>query len=113
MPSRARSECEKVLQARRHLLGKQNNASLESTALMAHIYVLLKNRARAKSCLATIPETLREGSRRIVEKSLVVTLEYLEFSSLLSQPISEDSDLVATSSTSRLSSSSLGQPAEN
>ena len=32
---RARSECEKVLQARRRLLGKQSDASLESTALMS------------------------------------------------------------------------------
>ena len=38
---RARSECEKALQARRRLLGKRSDASLESTALMAHIYVVL------------------------------------------------------------------------
>lgn len=65
---RARSECEKALQARRQLLGKQSDASLESTALMAHIYVLLNNRARAKSCLAMIPEARIDAVHKIVEE---------------------------------------------
>ncbi|CAO2649710.1 Nn.00g010020.m01.CDS01 [Neocucurbitaria sp. VM-36] len=109
----ARSECEKALQARRRLLGKQNNASLESTALMAHIYVLLNNRARAKSCMAMIPEARREEITMIVEKSLGATLEHLEFSSLLSRPIMEGSEPFTTRTQNRLSSSTLGQPAEN
>lgn len=67
---RARFECEKALQARRRLLGKWSDAALESTALMAHIYVLLNNRARAKSCLAMIPEARREAVIQMVEESL-------------------------------------------
>ena len=67
---RARSECEKALQARRRLLGKLSDASLESTALMAHIYVLLNNHARAKSCLAMIPEERRDVVLRFSKSHL-------------------------------------------
>ena len=65
---RARSECEKALEARRRLLGKQSVASLDSTALMAYIYVLLSNRARAKSCLGMIPEARRDTVLKICRR---------------------------------------------
>jgi tetratricopeptide (TPR) repeat protein len=110
---RARSECEKALQARRRLLGKRSDASLESTALMAHIYVLLNNRARAKSCLAMIPEARRDAVLKIVEESLGTNAERLDSSSLLTRSISEDSDLATKRVQSRLSASSLALPMEN
>lgn len=110
---RARSECEKALQARRRLLGKRSDASLESTALMAHIYVLLNNRARATSCLAMIPEARRDAVLRIVEESLGTNLEHLDSSSLLTRSISEDSDLAVKRIQSRPSVSPLVLPMEN
>ena len=110
---RARSQCEKALQARRRLLGKRSDASLESTALMAHIYVLLNNRARAKSCLAMIPEARRDTVIKIVEESLGMKVEHLESSPLLTRSMSEDSDLAVKRIQSRLSPSSLGLPLEN
>ncbi|KAF2178147.1 hypothetical protein K469DRAFT_742257 [Zopfia rhizophila CBS 207.26] len=110
---RARSECEKALQARRRLLGKRSDVSLESTALMAHIYVLLNNHARAKSCLAMIPEARRDAVLKIVEESLGTEVEHLDFSSLLTRSTSEDSDLAVKRIQSRLSASTLGLPIEN
>ena len=110
---RARSECEKALQARRRLLGKLSDASLESTALMAHIYVLLNNHARAKSCLAMIPEARRDVVLRIVEESLGMKVEHLDSSPLLARSISGDSDLAVKRIQSRLSASSLGLHFEN
>ncbi|KAF1846093.1 uncharacterized protein K460DRAFT_338998 [Cucurbitaria berberidis CBS 394.84] len=110
---RARSECEKALQARRRLLGKQSDASLESTVLMAHIYFLLNNRARAKSCLAMIPEARREEVIKTVERSMGTTLGHLEFSTLLNRETSEDLDRGSTRNESRRSSSTFGQPVEN
>lgn len=110
---RARSECEKALQARRRLLGKQSDASLESTALLAHIYVLLNNRALAKSCLAMIPEARKDAVLKIVEESLGTKVEHLDSSSLLTRSISEDSDLAVKRIQSKLSASSLGLPMEN
>jgi hypothetical protein len=86
----ARSECEKALQTRRRLLGKQHDASLQSLALMAHIYVLQNNRALAKSCLSMIPEVRREAVLAIVEAALGPTLEHLDFSSLLTPPMPQD-----------------------
>jgi ankyrin repeat protein/tetratricopeptide (TPR) repeat protein len=101
---RARVECEKALQGRRRLLGKQSDASLESMALMAHIYFLLNNRALAKSCLAMIPETRRDAVLERVEESLGTTVEHLDFSSLLSRvPAAE-------CGRSRLSASTLSAP---
>lgn len=110
---RARSECEKALQARRRLLGKSNNASLESMALMAHIYVLLNNRARAKSYLAMIPEACRDGILKTVEDSLGTKVEHLDSSSLLAQSISADPQVAVRSIPSRLSVSSVPLSAEN
>ena len=110
---RARSECEKALQARRRLLGKRSNASLESTALMAHVYVLLNNRARAKSCLAMIPEARRDAILKIVEESLGMKVEHHDSSSPLTRSISQDSDLAVTRIQNRLSAYSLGLPLEN
>lgn len=107
---RARSECERALQARRRLLGKHSDASLESTALMAHIYILLNNRARAKSYLAMIPEARRDAVLKVVEVSLGTKVEYLDFSLLLTRSISGDSDLAVKRIPSRLSASSLAQP---
>lgn len=110
---RARSECEKALQARRRLLGKRSDASLESTALMAHVYVLLNNSARAKSCLAMIPEARRDAVIKNVEESLGMKVEHVNSSSLLTRSISEDSDLVVKRIQSRLSASSLGLRLDN
>ena len=104
---RARSECEKTLQARRRLLGKQSDASLESMALLAHVYVLLNNRARAKSCLAMIPEARRDAIINIVEESLGTKVEHLDSSSPLIRSTSEDSDMAVKRIQSRLSASSL------
>ena len=110
---RARSECEKALQARRRLLGKRSEPSLESLALMAHIYVLLNNRARAKSCLAMIPEARRDAVIKLVEESLGMKVEHLDSSPLLARSTSEDSDLAVKRIQSRLSASFLGLPMEN
>lgn len=109
---RARAECEKALQARRRLLGKRSDASLESTALMAHIYVLLNNRARAKSCLAMIPEARRDAVLKNAEESLGKKVEHLEPSTPLTRSISEDSDLAVKNIQRRLSFSP-GQPIGN
>lgn len=109
---RARSECEKALQARRRLLGKRNDTSLESTALMAHIYVLLNNRARAKSCLAMIPEARRDAILKIVEESLGTKVERLDSLPLLTRSISEDSDLAVKRIQSGLSASPFASPME-
>lgn len=110
---RARSECEKTLQARRRLLGKQSDASLESTALMAYIYVLLDNRARAKSCLAMIPEARRDAVLKRVEESLGTKVEHLDASSPPTRSISEESDLALMRIQSNLSASSLRLRMEN
>ena len=110
---RARSQCEKALQARRRLLGKRSDAALESTALMAHIYVLLNNHARAKSCLAMIPEARRDAVLKIVEESLPTKVEHLDSSSQPARSISEDSDLAVKRIQSKLSVSSLTLPIEN
>lgn len=107
---RARSECEKALQARRRLLGKRNDASLESTALMAHIYVLLNNHARAKSCLAMIPEARRDAVLKIVEESLGTKVERLDSLPLLIRSIFEDSDLTLKRIQSGISTSSSASP---
>ncbi|ERF70971.1 hypothetical protein EPUS_09042 [Endocarpon pusillum Z07020] len=104
---RARSECKKALQTRRRLLGKRSDASLESTALMAHIYVLLNNHARAKLCLAMIPEARRDAVLKIVEESLGTKFEHLDSSSPLTRSISEDSDLAVKRFQNRLPASSL------
>jgi ankyrin repeat protein/tetratricopeptide (TPR) repeat protein len=111
---RARSECEKALQGRRRLLGKRSDASLESTALMAHIYGLLNNRARATSCLAMIPEARRDAIVTVVEESLGTKVEqHPESSSLTTRSMSEDSDLAEKSIQSKLSASSLVLPIQN
>lgn len=109
---RARSECEKALQARRRLLGKRSDASLESTALLAHIYVLLNNRARAKSCLAMIPEARRDDVLNIVGESLGTKVVRLDSLPLLTRSISEDSDLAVKRIQGGLSASSLASPME-
>lgn len=109
----ARMECEKALQARRRLLGKQSDASLESTALMVHIYVLLNNRARAKSYLAMIPEIRRDAIVKGVEESLGTKLEDIELQSPLTRSISDMSDLAITRSQSRTSAASPQLPMED
>ncbi|ORX99949.1 hypothetical protein BCR34DRAFT_495009 [Clohesyomyces aquaticus] len=79
----ARSQCERALNARRRLLGKQSEAALESMALMAHIHVLLNNHARAKVCLALVPGEKREAILRHVEESLGPDVQHLDYESLL------------------------------
>jgi tetratricopeptide (TPR) repeat protein len=105
----ARSECEKALQARRRLLGKQNDASLESMALMAHVYTLLDNRPRAKSCLAMIPDARRDTVVKSIERSLAAKIDYPGSSSasILSQAIPEDSEPAGNRFHGSLSASSL------
>lgn len=110
---RARSECEKALQARRRLLGKWSDASLESTALMAHIYVLLNNRARAISCLAMIPEARRDTILKTVEKSLGTKVERPDSSSIVIRSSSEDLDLAGKPVQSRLPTASPKLPMDN
>jgi len=88
---RARSECEKTLNARRRLLGKQSNASMESMALMAHIYVLLNKLARAKLYLAMIPEDSRDVVLKRIEDGLGGNVQHLNFESLLSKLVPDDS----------------------
>jgi ankyrin repeat protein/tetratricopeptide (TPR) repeat protein len=108
---RARSECEKALQGRRRLLGKQSSASLESTAMMAHIYGLLNNRARATSCLAMIPEVQRDAVVRAVEESLGSKMEHNPDSSSLKTLAISESDLEERSS--RMSVASFIPPIQN
>lgn len=79
---RAQIECEKTLVGRRNLLGKRSSPSLESTALMSHIYMLLNNRARAKMCIAMIPETQRTVVIKALEESLGTNIDYLDSPSL-------------------------------
>ena len=110
---RSRSECEKALQARRRLLGKDHNASLESTALMAHIYVLLNNRPRGKSFLAMIPESRRDDVVKSVEDSLGTSVQDFESSSLRIRSTFEDPDMATKQIESRLSGSTLGLTLEN
>lgn len=110
---RARAECEKALQGRRRLLGKRSDAALESTALMAHISGLLKNRARAQSYLAMIPEARRETILEVVEKLLGTTVEQPGLWSLLSGSIVGTPDMGAPRLESGLSSSSLVLPTRN
>jgi tetratricopeptide (TPR) repeat protein len=107
---RARIECEKALQARRRPLGKQHVSSLESLALMAHIYVLLNNRALAKSCLAMIPEANREGVLRTVEESLGTSVKHLDFPSLLTRARPSETDITVERARRRLSTVTLEAP---
>ncbi|KAL8923513.1 MAG: hypothetical protein Q9172_003086 [Xanthocarpia lactea] len=107
---RARSECEKALQGRRRLLGKRSDAALESTALMAYISGLLKNRARAQSYLAMIPEARRETILEVVEKLLGTTMEQPGLSSLLTGSIVGTPDMGALRLQSGLCPSSLMLP---
>jgi hypothetical protein len=93
----ARSECERALQGRRRHLGKHSEASLESTALIAHIYALLNNRARAKACLAMIPESRRDEVGKVVEASLGTALERPDSTLHLVRTNSDNSSLVAES----------------
>ena len=104
---RARSQCEKALQARRRLLGKQSDGSLESTALMSYIYVLLNNLGRARSYLAMIPEARRDAVLKVVENSLDLKVEHLDSPLVLTRSMSEGLDLVVKR---RLSASFLGLP---
>ncbi|KAJ8113591.1 hypothetical protein OPT61_g4313 [Boeremia exigua] len=85
----AKEECEKTLQTRRRLLGKLSDACFESMALMAHIYVLLDNRALAKTYLAMISEERREAVLMELGKSLHMTMSHLDFSSMMSAQPSE------------------------
>ena len=110
---RARTECERALQARRRLLGKQSDASLESTALMAHIYNLLNNHARAKSYLAIIPEARRDDIIKMVEVSLGKKIGHLDSPPLLSRSISGDSDVSINQTHGRLIASSLATSVEH
>ncbi len=110
---RARSECEKALQARRRLLGKRSDASLVSTALMSHIYNLLNNRARAKSCLAMIPDARRDAVVRIVQESIGTKVEPLDSPSQLTRSMSKESDSTVKGFQDGLSASSPTSPMEN
>ncbi|KAF2666683.1 hypothetical protein BT63DRAFT_481172 [Microthyrium microscopicum] len=86
----ARSQCEKALRARGKLLGKHSDASLESIALMAHIWGLLQNPARAKAFLSMIPEARRDAIYSILKRSVIIT-KTIESTSLLTPTLSESS----------------------
>jgi hypothetical protein len=79
----AKEECERTLQTRRRLLGKRSDASFESMALMAHICVLLDNRALAKTYLSMILKDRREAILKRLAMSLGVGLGHLDFSSIM------------------------------
>ena len=101
---RARTECEKALQIRRRVLGKKSEAALESIALMAHIYTLLNNRARAKTYVAMIPEEQRDDILKLTRESLNLRMDQLD-----SPPSSQRLELNSLSdytNTSHLDSSS-------
>ena len=106
---RARGECEKALQARRRLLDKQSDASLESTALMSYIYILLDNRTRARSYLAIIPEARRDELLRGVEECLTTEAERLSSPPILTRLISGDSGLAINLNQHTLPAPSLTQ----
>lgn len=110
---RARSECEKTLQGRRRLLGKRSDASLESTVLMAHIYVLLDNCALAKSCLSMIPEACRSSVIKKVENSLGTGIGQLDFSSPVTRSTSESPSLAVVSNQNTPRAPSLGLALED
>jgi hypothetical protein len=83
----AKAECESTLQVRRRMLGKRSDASFESMALMAHICVLLDNRALAKTYLSMISEERREVILKRLGMSLGTGMGHLDFSSIMySQP---------------------------
>lgn len=110
---RARSECERALQGRRRLLGKRNDVSLESTALMSHICALLNNHALAKSYLAMIPEPRRSTTVRSLEASLGTMVEHLDSPLPLTPAISDDSDQASKLFEKRFSTSSFAPSMEN
>ncbi|KAF3040119.1 hypothetical protein E8E12_008084 [Didymella heteroderae] len=83
----AKAECESTLQVRRRMFGKRSDASFESMALMAHIYVMLDNRALAKTYLSMITEERRETILKRLGISLGMEMGHLDFSSIMySQP---------------------------
>ena len=110
---RAKSECERALQARRRLFGKQSEAALESTALIAHIYVLLNNRPRAKAYLAMIPEECRSTVLQTVEEALGKKTEQADSVSMTSRSNSEHSDLAAERPQGWSSESAIAQSIDN
>lgn len=79
----AKAECESTLQVRRRMLGKRSDASFESMALMAHICVLLDNRALAKTYLSMITEERRETILKRLGMSLGMGMGHLDFSSIM------------------------------
>jgi tetratricopeptide (TPR) repeat protein len=104
----ARSECEKAVQGRRRLLGKGSDASLESTALMAHIWGLLNNPTRATAYLGLIPEARKGGIVKAVEESLGTKIEQHPKSSTSGhRSISSDSDIAERTLQNKRSASSL------
>ncbi|QDS74801.1 hypothetical protein FKW77_002194 [Venturia effusa] len=72
----AEAECDKVLRGRWALLGKANDLTIESLALMAHIYALQKDSRRAKQYTAMIPESKREAVTKAVERQLGMTVDF-------------------------------------
>jgi tetratricopeptide (TPR) repeat protein len=110
---RAKSECDKALHARRMLFGKYSDASLQSTALMAYICVLLNNPVRAKAYRAMIPPESRDAILKIVEDSLGMKMEPLDSSLITNSPQSTYSDLSGGRIYSQLSISSPTPPMES
>lgn len=108
----ARFECEKALQMRRRLLGKRSDAALESTALLAHVYILLNNRARARLCIGMIPEERRDAVVNGVEEQLGTRVEHLDPLSPQARSASEDSGVSMQEIQSRLNATALTMPME-
>ena len=69
--SSAKSACEKALQARRRLFGKQDDTSLASMALMSRIYEHLQNKTLAKVYLTMLPEDRKTEILQALDRSLV------------------------------------------
>jgi tetratricopeptide (TPR) repeat protein len=89
----AKSECESILHARRLLFGKHSDAALQSTALMAQIYILLNNTIRARAYQGMMPLERREAILKSVEDLVGMKIEPLDCSPRTLSPQSACSDI--------------------
>ncbi|KAK5170208.1 uncharacterized protein LTR77_004794 [Saxophila tyrrhenica] len=88
---RAKASCEKALQARRRLLGKEDDATLSSIGVMVRIYQLLQSHTLAKVYLTMIPEARKSDILRSVDDSLGPDLDPFDDASLLARSHSRHS----------------------
>ena len=78
----ARQSCESALRARRKLLGKEDDDTCKSLALLARIQELQGNDARAQAYRSLIPEASRKDSIEIFVKLKLVPTDAVEELSL-------------------------------